>query len=192
MRKITLIFLTLILMSLFVGCQNNETNKTKTSDSPSIDKTEEKVQKQVYKQNEEAFITDENGENIYSLTINSAKAIDVPADTVEYMPKGTKQVLVLTYTYKYIKEDKNLATLDISPMDLLVYDENGMAIEFIDLAAEYPFDSDVFLTEGINAGRSKQVYGAFSLKNDITTIQVDFNSDTLKNKLTFEIPVERQ
>jgi hypothetical protein len=179
-------------MSLFVGCQKNTTNELKTSKTTN-ESNEEKVQKKIYKQNEEAFITNKNGENIYSLTINSAKEVNVPTDYVGDMPKDTKKLLVLTYTFKYINEDKHLDTLNVSPSDLQVFDENGMAIRLIDLgASDYPFDSDVFLSDGINAGRTKQVYAAFSLTNDIPSIQVDFNSTTFGKKLTFELPIEVQ
>ncbi|WP_066385477.1 hypothetical protein [Neobacillus mesonae] len=192
MKKLSIIILSLLIISLVSGCQNNESKEAKKTDTTSVDKKDEEVQKKIYKQNEEAFITNENGEKIYSLTINSAKAIGVPADYVEEMPKDTKKILVLDYTFKYINEDKKLEDgLRINPWDLQVFDENGMSIEHIDLAgSNYPFDADIYFTEGLNAGRSKQIYAGYSLKNDTKIIQIDFKSPSFKRNLTFELPIE--
>ncbi|MDF2791537.1 MAG: putative lipoprotein [Neobacillus sp.] len=188
----TLIFLTLIIISLGTGCQNGKSD-TKTDDKSSTAK-EEKVQKELFKQNDEAFMTNENGEKIYSLTINSSKAMDIPGEYVEEIPNDTKNVLVITYTFKFIKEDEKMGSLYISPSDLQVYDENGMAIEFLNVASiEYPFGGEVlfgFGEEGLKAGRSKQAYGAFGLKKDTQSIQIDFNSDVFQKSLTFELPVQ--
>ncbi|WP_191090667.1 hypothetical protein [Niallia endozanthoxylica] len=53
----------------------------------------------------------------------------------------------------------------------------------------YPFK---FKPKDINVGRSAQSYGAYSLTNDTTTVQVDFNSDISEQKLTFEIPIQAE
>jgi hypothetical protein len=105
------------------------------------------------------------------------------------MPKNTKKILVLTYTYKYIKENKKIGTLDIEPSDFMVYDRNNLAVEYIQIGSgDYPFDYTAF--QEIDAGRSVQNYAPFALKNDTPTIQIDFNSKLFNQKLTFEIPVE--
>jgi hypothetical protein len=184
MKRFPLISSAFILFSLVCGCQNNDT-KSKTTGLQSSSKKEER---KIYKQNEEAFITSKS-QKIYSLTFNDAKVIDIPAGYEKDMPKNTKKILVLTYTYKYIKEDKKIGTLDIEPSDFMVYDRNNLAVEYIQIGSgDYPFDYTAF--QELDAGRSVQNYAPFALKNDTPTIQIDFNSKLFNQKLTFEIPVE--
>ena len=181
MRKLS--FIVLILLTTFVtGCQNDDSKDIEPTDSPITSDKKEEGKKKIYKQNEEAFITDENGEKIYSLTINSVETMDVneiddELTIEEGIPKNTKKILILNYTYKYIKENADIDTLHIYPWDIQVYDKNNLAIDFINYqSGTYPF---VFELQEINVGRNAQSYGAYSLKNDTTTVQIDFNSDIL-------------
>lgn len=173
-------------MSLLFSCQNNN-SKNKATDSQN--KKVEKTQKKTYKQNEEGFIRNSKGEKIYSITFTGAKAIAVPAEYEKDMPKDTKKILVLNYTYKYIKEDKKMGTLDIEPSNFMVYDKNNVALKYIEFGSgDYPFDYTS--NQEINAGRSVQTYAPFALKADTPTVQIDFNSTRFNQKLTYEIPVQ--
>ncbi|MCQ6282683.1 hypothetical protein [Bacillus sp. EB600] len=185
MKKIPLVILSVIIMSLLFGCQNNNANN-KTADPQN--KKVEKTEKKTYKQNEEGFITDSKGEKIYSITFTGAKAIAIPAGYEKDMPKDAKKILVLNYTYKYIKEDKDMGTLDIEPSDFMVYDKNNVALKYIQIgASDYPFDYTAY--QEINAGRSVQTYAPFALTADTPTVmKYQFKVVDLRAKLE-EFPI---
>jgi len=191
MKRISLIFMALIIILLATGCQNGVTSESKASESTTENK-EDKASEKLYKLNEEAFITDGDGEKIYSLTINSAESMDFPAEYAQDMPKDTKKILAITYTFKYIKEDEKLDKLFVEPRSLQVYDENSLSVPYIDyyISDFYPLNSDLFMEEGINPGRSKETYAGYALLNETETIQIDFSSETFGRELTFEVPLE--
>lgn len=178
----------LLISLLLVACQQDkETNEDSVK---SEEKTKETVHdKTVYKANEEAFITDANGGKIYSIVINSVKNVKLENDDKEFIPNDSKQTVVVDYTYKYINENEDLTGLEISPSDLIVYDDSNIAGSLVDVGASYyPFDSE---NPEILAGRSAETYAVYSLKKNSSKVQIDFSSPTFKQNLTFELAIEK-
>lgn len=176
------------LLTTLIGCQNETDAKSNISSNVDSEKV---VEETIYKINEEAFITNENSENVYSITMDSVEVVEVDGNYQDYLeldwlPRDTKQMLVLTYTYKYVSEDDKLDELEINPEDFQVFDEDNRALEYITIgSSDYPFDATIF--QAIKHGRSVQTYGPYALKKDTNLIQVDFSSELYQQTLTFEI-----
>ncbi|NHM29906.1 hypothetical protein [Neobacillus terrae] len=188
MKKFYSVFLLVAVIFLCAACQNADKaarakDKTKHSAAPA------KEEKKIYKLNEEGFMSNAKGEKIYSVTINSVKEVKIPAEDMEYVPKDSKQTVVVDYTYKYLKKEPKIKSLLVYQSDLTVYDKNQMAGTHIDLlASEYPFDSEP--TE-ILPGRAAETHGAYSLKTVSDTVQIDFISPSFHKTLTFEAPIQK-
>jgi hypothetical protein len=179
-------------IALISGCQ--QSNEKVTVDEQPVKAAEKnKTEQQFYTLNEEAYITDQNDDKVYSIAINNAKMIDIPEGYKEDFDEDVKKLLVLDYTFKYIKEHEDLdGGIYITPWDFQVYDENGLSTDFVGLySSDYPFDSNLLQEDGINAGRSKSLYGAYPLKNEVENIEIDFNSSVFSKKILFKIPVSR-
>jgi len=91
-----------------MGCQN-ETDQGPVNSSKSQTKdTEEpskEIEQKVFKQNEEAILLNEEGEEVFSLTINSVEVAPVLDEFYqEDIPADSEQTVIVTYTYKYISE----------------------------------------------------------------------------------------
>ena len=197
-QLITIVFMCFLSMVL-VACQE-ETDQVSIDLQIEEDEVEaEEVQLQneelVFKANEEAFITDENGKDIYSLTINSVKETQISEEDKQHLPNDSQQTVVVTYTYKYINQEPDFETITISPIDdLTVYDKTGLAADFVDLwTGTYPFDSR---SPDISPGRTAKAYSVFSLKNASDVIQIDSGSMdygmfSFNGNITFELPIEK-
>jgi len=183
--------------ALLMGCQN-ETDQGPVNNSKSqtkdTEETSKEIEQKVFKQNEEAILLNEEGEEVFSLTINSVEVAPVLDEFYqEDIPADSEQTVIVTYTYKYISELPDMDDLRVSPGDdLIVYDGSGLASDFIDVGGDFPFDSD---SPDIYPGRSAKTHKVFSLKNKSNVIQIDcgsvnFGMDNFNEKLTFEIPVE--
>lgn len=190
MKKLLVLGLTSII--LVSGCQQNNEKVTKNEQSVEVSE-ENNAEKQVHKLNEEAYITDKNGDEIYSITINKANMIDIPEGYNEDFDEDVKKLLVLDYTFKYIKEHEDLdGDIYITPWDFQVYDENGLSTDFVGIySIDYPFDSNILQEDGINVGRSKSLYGAYPLKNEVENIEIDFNSSVFSKKILFKVSVSK-
>ena len=186
-----------MLSTLLIACQKEEDQGSTDSQSQTkaVEETPKEIERKIFQPNEEAILTDEDGKEIYSLTINSVEEVSISDEYKESIPADSKQTVVVTYTYKYINEEPDLETIRISHSDDLgVYDETGLSADFIDFrAGDYPFDSD---TPDIFPGRSAKTYRVFSLKNESDVIQIDsgsanFGMFSFNGNMTFELPVEK-
>lgn len=195
-RKIIIVYMCL-LSALLMACQKEVDSSSTDSQSQSkaTEETPKESEQEFFRANEEVFITDEDGKDVYSLTIDSVKEVSILEEDKEFIPADSMQTVVVTYTYKYINKEADLETLKITPSDdLVVYDETGLSADFVDLGTGYyPFDSD---TPDIFPGRSAKTYSVFSLKNDSDIIQIDsgsanFGMFSFDGYMTFELPVER-
>lgn len=183
--------LSLLILTVFVSaCQSDTVEKEKKSDNSNEGTKQVEKESKVYKMNEEAFIMNKQGEKVYSVVIDSVKNVTVPKEDEEYIPTGTKQNIVITFTYKYINQDENIPELLIYHDDLKVYDKNNQAATNMDLGTSYyPFDSQ---SDAVLPGRSLQTHGVFSLKEKSDTIAIDYSSEAFQQNLTFELPVEKE
>lgn len=186
-----------MLSILLIACQKevDQISPESQSKKQAVKEIPKEIERKIFQPNEEAILTNEDGKEIYSLTVNSVKEVSILDEDKEVIPADSKQTVVVTYTYKYINEEPALETLKITPSDDLgVYDETGLSADFIDFGTGYyPFDSD---TPAIFPGRSVQTYSVFSLKNESDVIQIDsgsanFGMFSFHEYMTFELPVEK-
>lgn len=189
MKKFYSLFLVMTVILICSACQN-DSKEIKETDDNKATTVKKEAETKIYKLGEEAVITNSNGENVYSITINSVKEVTVTEEDQEYIPSGTKQNVVVDYTYKYLNKDEDLAALNIIHSDMNIYDKNNEAGVLMDLGTGYyPFDSD---TKDILPGRSAQTYAVYSLKEVSDSVQIDFISDNFQQNLTFEAPIEKE
>ena len=182
-------YIILISCLLLFGCSSNNASSNKKQESSSTQTEETTNKSKTFSEQEEAFITNSDGEKIYSLTIDSVKEYQVGEEYKEYVPSNSAQTVVITYTYKFIKKDSDeMNALYISPLDLTLFDVTNLAGNFIDLAAsDYPFDAD---SPELLQNRSAQSYYLYSLQNKSEEVTIDFSSQLYDQQLSFKIPVE--
>lgn len=197
MKQKALVVYICVLSILLMACQKEAEQSSTESQvqTKTQEETTEDTEQQIFQPNEEAFLMNEDGKEVYSLTINSVEEFAVSEEDQEFIPTDSKQTVIITYTYKYINEEPGIDTLRITPSDDLgVYDATGLSADFIDLGTGYfPFDSD---TPDILPGRSAKTYKVFSLKNESDSIQIDsgsanFGMVSFDGVITFELPVEK-
>ena len=197
MKQKSIVFLICMLSMLLIACQKEADHISTDSQSQTkaVEEAPKDIEQKIFQPNEEAILTNEDGKEVYSLTINSAKEVPILDEDRDSIPADSAQTVVVTYTYKYINEEPDLETIRVTRSDdLRVYDETGLAADFIDLrTGYYPFDSD---TPDIFPGRSAKTYSVFSLKNESDVIQIDsgsvnFGMVSFNEKITFELPVEK-
>lgn len=186
MKKYIMILISCLLL---FGCSSNNATSNEKQKGSSVQTEEATNKPKTFSQQEEAFITNSDGEKIYSLTIDSVKEYQVGEEYQEYVPSNSAQTVVITYTYKFIKKDSDdMNALYISPLDLTLFDETNLAGNFIDLAAsDYPFDAD---SPELQPNRSARSYYLYSLQNKSEEVTIDFSSQLYDQQLSFKIPVE--
>lgn len=200
MKQKIILMLTLMLCMVLVACQK-ETDQ-EAMDSPNETKIAEEIlsdtdesEQIAFLPNEEAILTNEDGNEIFSLTINSVEEVSILEEDKEFIPQDSMQTVVVTYTYKYFNQEPDIDTINITPTDdLMVYDETGMAADVIGLSTGYfPFDSDNL---DISPGRTAKSYKVFSLKNasevvEIESSSINYGMVTFDANTIFKIPVEK-
>jgi hypothetical protein len=188
MKKILMILMGCMLIS---GCSSTSSSPKETKETQETSVKAKEKKKETHSKNEEAFITNKEGEKIYSLTIDSVKEVKVLQEDEEFLPNNSAQTVVITYTYKFLQEDpENLETLSIEPLDLNMFDETNLSGDLVGLGTGYfPFDGE---SPEIMADRSAQSHYVYSLKNISNNVTIDFASELYGQSLTFKVPVEKQ
>ncbi|MFR3072050.1 MAG: hypothetical protein ACLTK8_04515 [Paeniclostridium sp.] len=161
MKKIFILALTVISIIALVGCSNK------------------KEEDQVYKQGEKAIVKDENGTDMYSLTIDSVKKVD----DFEYKEdfNNPKEIIEVTYTYENLnKEDKDLY---IHGQELTVLDSKNSTA---DGSSMFPKRKPKELPKGANC----TVDAYYGLSNKSDKVKIIFESKQYGQKLEFEVPVK--
>jgi uncharacterized lipoprotein YehR (DUF1307 family) len=172
MKKILSFLLVSILALSLFGCGN----KQQAANSQPAENKEHKI----YKQGEEAFITDSSGKQMYSLKINGVKT----ANDFEYkkdFPETTKQIVEVDYTYKNIAKNDE-GKLFIHGTDLQLMDGTGAVAQS---SSMFPKEKPQKIDIGVNCS----VQGYYGLKNKSDKVKIIFNSATYKKTITFEVPV---
>ncbi|CEO07651.1 hypothetical protein [Paraclostridium sordellii] len=161
MKKIFILALTVISVIALVGCSNK------------------KEEAKVYKQGEKAIVKDENGTDMYSLTIDSVKKVN----DFEYKEdfNNPKEIIEVTYTYENLnKKDKDLY---IHGQELTVLDSKNSTA---DGSSMFPKRKPKELSKGANC----TVDAYYGLSNKSDKVKIIFESTQYGQKLEFEVPVK--
>ena len=102
MKKYAMILMGCLML---FGCSSNNVNTNEEKNNSVVDAEETSNETKAFSQKEEAFITNLDGEKVYSITIDSVKEFTVEQDYKEYVPSDSAQTVVITYTYKFIEDD---------------------------------------------------------------------------------------
>lgn len=162
MKKIFMLTLIVISIVALVGCSNK------------------KEEAKVYKQGEKAIVKDENGTDMYSLTINSVKKVD----DFEYKEdfNNPKEIVEITYTYDNLnKEDENLY---IHGEDLTVLDSKNSTA---DGSSMFPKGEP----KGVPKKANCTVSAYYGLANKSDEVKIIFESNSYGQKVEFELPVNQ-
>ncbi|NBI05775.1 hypothetical protein [Senegalia massiliensis] len=163
-KKILILFLFLFVIISIAGCSEETSND-----------------KDIFESGEEAIITNNNGNEMYSIKIEEAKV----ADDFEYkedFSENTTQIVEVEYTYKNIAQED--ALLYIHGQDLQVVDQQNKVAESSDMfPKQQPQDSGV--------GTEVTVQAYYGLENESEEIQVILRSEMYDSEIEYRIPVTK-
>lgn len=188
MKKIISVCLMVLMCIGITACSNKEKS---TNAENTVSKEEKKAnedgkasQNKIHQQGEEVFIVDDSGKKMYSLKINSVKAVE-GSELKKYLTEANqKQIVEVDYTYNNIAKDDE-KKLEIRGFDLQVADSKGAVAQCSDM---YLKQRPQEITVGTNC--TAQAY--YGLTNQSDKVKVIFSSSMYKKNgaITFEIPVK--
>ena len=161
MKKILILAISILSIIGLVGCS---------------DKSQES---KIYKPGEKTIIKNENGKEMYSLTIDSVKK----ADDFEYKDDFNNQKEIIEVTYSY--DNLNTEDMDviIHAADLKVLDQNNTVAQY---SSMFPNKKPVSVPKGANC----TVNAYYGLENKSDKVKIIFESGTYNQKLEFEAPTK--
>ena len=181
MKKIISIFVISAISLTLIACGDKKQEQNTSKDSVSQTTENKQNEEKIYKQGETAIIKNQQGQDLYSLTINNVKQ----ANDFEYRSdfNGTdKEVVEVDYTYKDINTTD--MKLEIHGADLQVIDNNGTVASSSDM---FPKGKPEAITKGVNCN----VQAYYGLKNESNKVKIIFTSKKYRQMVTFEVPVEK-
>jgi len=192
MKKLLSIALLLLFCIGFTAC-GSTASTSNSNQTASTTSNSNQTKNKIYGQGEEAFMIDSNGKQMYSLKINSVKAVNLSDVTtnnlsVDSMNKEfaeankNKQIVEVDYTYKNIAKDDE-GQLYIDGTTLLVADATGTLGKD---PSCYPHG----LPQKTPVGMSCNVQGYYGLATVSDKVRISFTSPTYNKTLTYEIPVQ--
>lgn len=145
-----------------------ETLKVKEEVKAKEGKAEEKEKKLAL--GETAYLSDENGVKLMSVTLDSAKLID---ERNEFSDKKAEKVVLIEYTYENLGLENNLHLFE---ENFKVYDDSGNILE------TYPATNNIKFSKAISKGKKCTATMAFALNNEKNNLEIEFYENMFDEK----------